>query len=80
MSPHWLTAIVAGIVLLGLIAGPAAAQPAGNADECVNADRGPGENGPPGFVGGLLPDFLGDLFSDLPVPNFVKAWFGAETC
>lgn len=75
-----LIPVVAVLVLLGAIAAPVAAQPADPVDECQNADRGPGDGGPPGFVSGLVPDFLSDLFASLPVPNFVKALFGAPTC
>lgn len=74
-----VTVLVVAAVLIGAVA-PAAAQPAGGVDECQNADEGPGEDGPPSFVGGLIPDFLSDLFASLPVPNFVKAFFGAPTC
>jgi hypothetical protein len=75
-----LIPIMAVIVLVSAFAAPVAAQPAEPVDECQNADEGPGDDGPPSFVGSLMPDFLGDLFSNLPVPNFVKAFFGAETC
>lgn len=64
------------VLLLGGLATPAAAQPV---DECQNADRGP-DDGPPGFVAGLVPDFISDLIGSLPVPNFVKSFFGASTC
>lgn len=78
-----LTAIVA-LLLVGAVAPTLAAPteaPGGTVDECMNADEGPsGEDGPPSFVGGLVPDFLGDLFSDLPVPGFFKAWTGAASC
>lgn len=73
------------LVLVALVVGVAvapagvAAQPDG-VDECTNADRGPGEDGPPGFVADLAPDFVSDLVGALPVPNFVKAFFGAPTC
>lgn len=49
-------------------------------DDCQNADRGPGANGPPGFVGGLVPDGLADLFGDLPVPDVGNGFFGAPSC
>ena len=71
------------LLLVGLLVGavgPVGAQPGDGVDECMNAEEGPGEDGPPGFVGGLIPDFLSDLFAVLPVPNFVKAFFGAPTC
>lgn len=74
-----ITAVLVVVLLFGAVT-PAAAQPAGEVDECKNADEGPGENGPPGFVGSLIPDFLSDLFAQLPVPNFVKWFFGAPTC
>lgn len=80
MSKKWLIPLLAVLVLTSALAVPVSAQPADSVDECKNADEGPGENGPPGFVAGLIPDFLSDLFSALPVPNFVKAFFGAETC
>lgn len=35
--------------------------------------------GPPGFVGDLVPEFLGDLFDALPVPDFLKSVFGMVT-
>ena len=73
-------ALAALLLLAGAVAAPAAAQPADQVDECRNAELGPGEDGPPGFVGSLVPDFLSDLFASLPVPNFVKALFGAPTC
>lgn len=76
--------LFAVLVVASVLAAPVAAQPGGNVDECENADEGPsGDAGPPGFVSGLLDGvagFLGDLFSSLPVPNFVKGFFGASTC
>lgn len=77
MKRTTLIGVVLAVLLLGSLAGPAAAQPV---DECQNADRGPGEDGPPGFVAGLVPDFISDLIGSLPVPNFVKTFFGAATC
>lgn len=82
-----LTAVLA-LALLVVAAVPAAAAPGdgagpgGEVDKCTNSDRGPGgDAGPPGFVAGLVPDFLGNLFADLPVPGFVKSAVGAEsTC
>ncbi len=74
------------LVVVSLIPAPIAAQPETasgpdeTVDECMNAEEGPGANGPPSFVGDLMPDFLGDLFAGLPVPNFVKSFFGAPTC
>ncbi|WP_435062299.1 histidine kinase [Halobaculum sp. EA56] len=82
--------LVAALVVAGLALAPAAAaaQPDGTdvpTDECRNADAGPdGDGGPPGFVGDLLgsvvPDFVSDLIGSLPVPDFLKSLFGAETC
>lgn len=72
--------LMAGLVVLGALAVPVAAQPDDTVDECQNADNGPGADGPPGFVGSLMPTFLSDLFASLPVPNFVKSFFGAPTC
>lgn len=80
MNTRWLIPIVAVLLLAGAVATPAAAQVGDNVDECMNADKGPGDGGLPGFVGSLMPDFLGDLFASLPVPNFVKSLFGAPTC
>lgn len=80
MSRKLLTPLIAVLLIASVFAMPVAAQPADPVDECVNADEGPGANGPPQFVGSLLPDFLSELFSSLPVPDFVKALFGAETC
>lgn len=78
-------AVVALVVLLaGAVAPVTATGPSDVVDECQNADEGPsGDAGPPGFVSGLvggLVGFLGDLFAALPVPNFVKGFFGAPTC
>lgn len=79
-------AVLFAVSLLALAVAPAAAAAQGDAtpqtDECKNADQGPGDDGgpPEGLVGSVTPDFLGDLFSDLPVPNFVKSMFGAQTC
>lgn len=71
------TILVVGLLLsIALVPAGAAAQP----DDCMNADQGPGESGPPGFVAGLVPDFISGLIGSLPVPNFVKAFFGAPTC
>lgn len=82
------TIVIATIALItvSLVPAAVAAQPGTTSgpddtvDECMNADEGPGSNGPPSFVGDLMPDFLGDLFAGLPVPNFVKSLFGAPTC
>lgn len=75
-----LIPIVAVLLLLSGMAAPVAAQPADGVDECKNADQGPGDDGPPSFVGSLVPNFLSDLFATLPVPSFVKAFFGAPLC
>lgn len=79
-------AVLLAVLLLTSALAPTAvaAQPGDEIDECENADEGPsGDAGPPGFVSGLVEGvagFLGDLFSRLPVPNFVKEFFGAATC
>lgn len=76
-------AAAAALLVVWLLVGaaaPVAAQPGDTVDECKNAEEGPGQDGPPGFVGSLIPNFLSDLFAELPVPNFVKAFFGAPTC
>lgn len=87
MNTKLLVGVLAALMLVSVAATPAvAAQPSDTAgpdqvEECKNADNGPdGDAGPPGFVSGLVPEFLGDLFSSLPVPNFVKAAMGAPTC
>ncbi|GAB3415051.1 hypothetical protein GCM10027435_10720 [Haloparvum alkalitolerans] len=80
MRTNWLLPLVALVLLASVAVAPAAAQPGDQTDECMNADEGPGPNGPPGFVADLVPDFLSDLIGSLPVPNFVKALFGAPTC
>ncbi|PSP56028.1 histidine kinase [Halobacteriales archaeon QS_1_67_19] len=76
-------AVAFAALLASIAVAPAAAVPGDDVDECRNADKGPGDGGPPGFVGGLVdsvtPDFLSDLFVDLPVPGFVKGFFGAES-
>ncbi|SHG71915.1 hypothetical protein [Halobaculum gomorrense] len=82
--------LTALLVVAGLALAPAAAaaQPGGTdkqIDDCENAEAGPsGDAGPPGFVGGLLdsvvPDFVSDLIGSLPVPDFLKSLFGAQTC
>lgn len=77
MNRTTVIGIALAVLLLGSLAVPAAAQPV---DECQNADRGPGEDGPPGFVADIVPNFLSDLIGSLPVPNFVKTFFGAPTC
>lgn len=80
MSTKWLIPLLAMLVLTGAFAAPVSAQPTETIDECQNADQGPGEDGPPGFVAGLVPNFISDLIGSLPVPNFVKSFFGAPTC
>lgn len=73
------------LVVTSALAVPATAGQSGaDVDECRNADKGPtGDAGPPGFVGGIVggvAGFLGDLVGGLPVPGFVKGFFGASTC
>lgn len=80
MHKKWIIPLLALILISSALAPPVAAQPSDNGDECENADEGPSGDGPPGFVGGLMPDFLSDLFAALPVPNVVKSFFGAPTC
>jgi len=94
MNARQIASVIAATLLVGtLLAVPAAAHPdnyaesdigssdGGTVDECKNAENGPnGDGGPPGFVGGLVPDFISDLIGGLPVPNFVKSLFGASTC
>ncbi|MFB6128010.1 MAG: histidine kinase [Halolamina sp.] len=81
---HVVGALLA-VTLLFTAAAPAAAVPGEGAtaqtDDCKNADHGPsGDAGPPAFVADVTPDFLSDLFATLPVPDVVKAAFGAPTC
>jgi hypothetical protein len=76
MNRTTIIGAVLAVLLLGGLATPVAAQPV---DECQNAEQGP-DDGPPGFVAGLVPDFISDLIGSLPVPNFVKSFFGAATC
>ena len=59
---------------------PAMAAPSAQVDYCNNDDTGPGESSPPGFVADLVPDFISNLVGSLPVPGFVKTFFGASTC
>jgi hypothetical protein len=76
-----LTVALVALLAVGLSVPAVAAAPgAANADECQNAEHGPSDGGPPGFVAAVTPDFLSDLMSGLPVPNFVKSAFGAEPC
>lgn len=87
-----LTVALVALLAVGLAVPAAAAMPndsgtenttsteSADVDECKNAEKGPSDGGPPSFVADKTPDFLGDLLSGLPVPNFVKAAFGAETC
>jgi hypothetical protein len=80
MSVKRLTALamIALLMSVTIVTLAATAQPTG--DEYMNADRGPSDEGPPGFVADLVPDFIGELIGGLPVPNFVKHFFGAPTC
>lgn len=84
MNRLTILTVLAMVVLGGVGVGVVAAQPGDQVDECKNADEGPsGDAGPPGFVGdvvGGVVGFLGDLFGALPVPNFVKGFFGAQQC
>lgn len=80
MHKQWLIPLLAIVLVTSTLTGGVAAQTAGPVDECQNAERGPGENGPPGFVAGLVPNFISELIGSLPVPNFVKTFFGASTC
>lgn len=81
-------ALVAVVVLTAGVApavahegGHSGATDSGTTDECTNSDKGPsGDAGPPGFVADLVPNFISDLIGSLPVPNFVKSFFGASTC
>lgn len=77
MTTKLLTTLIA-LALLGALVAPAAAAP-GATDSCSNAD-GESDAGPPGFVADVTPDFLSDLIGGLPVPDFVKGAFGAESC
>ena len=77
--------VVLALSLVVLAVAPAAATPgagagsADQADDCPNSHRGPsGDAGPPGLVADAVPEFLGDLFVDLPVPGFVTSAVGAE--
>lgn len=81
MRSKSLVAAFAVLLLTSLVVAPAAAAPGDQVDDCKNADEGPsGDAGPPSFVGGVVdsvtPDFLSSLFADLPVPGFVKGFFG----
>ena len=82
MQSNWSAAVLVGLVVLTAIVSVAVTPAAASTppDECANPDRGSGAGGPTGFVAGIVPDFLGDLFAGLPVPNFVKALVGAPTC
>ena len=79
MRANFLVAAGLAVLLLTVAVTPAAATP-GGVDECMNAERGPGSNGPPCFVADLVPNFISDLIGSLPVPDFVKSFFGATTC
>lgn len=82
MNAKPIVGALAALLVLSVVTMPVAAAPgpADAVDDCTNADLGPDGAGPPGFVADLVPEFLSGLLSDLPVPNFVKAAFGAETC
>lgn len=81
-----ITALVAALLLVSVAVAPVAAHEGHDStnstvDECTNADKGPGgAGGPPGFVADLVPNFISDVIGALPVPNFVKSFFGASTC
>jgi hypothetical protein len=82
MRSKSLVAALAVLLLTSVVVAPAAAAPGDQVDDCKNADEGPsGDAGPPSFVGDVVdsvtPDFLSGLFADLPVPGFVKGFFGA---
>jgi hypothetical protein len=83
MTHRTILTVALAVLLTVTLAAPAAAatQTEAPVDECQNAEKGPGgDGGPPSFVADLVPDFLSDLLSGLPVPNFVKSAFGASTC
>ncbi len=73
---------VMGLAVLLITAAtmPAMAAPSAQVDECKNDDTEPDGSGPPGFVADLVPDFISNLVGSLPVPGFVKTFFGASTC
>ena len=84
MRSKSLVAAFAVLLLTSVAVAPAAAAPGEQVDNCKNAEKGPsGDAGPPSFVGGVVgsvtPDFLSGLFADLPVPGFVKGFFGARS-
>lgn len=80
MRTEILTVLGLAVLLLTAATAPAMAAPGESVDDCKNADKGPGDNGPPGFVADLVPDFIAELIGSLPVPDFVKSFFGAPTC
>lgn len=88
MNAKTLVSVCLAVLLVSVAIAPAAAVSDGDyvntqdgeVDECMNADTGPGEDGPPGFVADLVPNVISDLIGGLPVPNFVKSFFGASTC
>ncbi|NHX37338.1 MULTISPECIES: hypothetical protein [Halolamina] len=86
MNSKLIVGALGALLLLSVVAMPAAAAPgavdgpAEQVNDCENAENGPDGDGPPGFVADLVPDFVSGLMGDLPVPNFVKSAFGAETC
>lgn len=69
--------ILAVMAALLVFSAFAVAQPAETPDGEEDGDAGP-----PGFVSDLVfnkvPGFLSGLFASLPVPDFVKGFFGAE--
>lgn len=58
-------------VSIGLVLITVGVAPAGAATDNTSDDTG--------IVETVTPDFLGDLMADLPVPDFVKDMFGADT-
>ncbi|RYJ14951.1 histidine kinase [Halogeometricum borinquense] len=85
MNRSLIAPLLVAFLLATLAVAPAAAVgPDKDVDECQNASNGPaGDAGPPAFVSGLVNNAVGslsDLFASLPVPNFVKGFFGASTC
>lgn len=74
MNRRSLVAVVLVIALLLPAVAPVAATGPGNTGPPSDCDDGPG------IVGSVTPDFLGDLFDILPVPDFVAEMFGAGDC
>ena len=69
MTDKTLIAALCGVLLAAALApAPVAAQNSTNTTD-----------GGPSIVEDVTPDFLSDLFSSLPVPDFVKGLFGADT-